>query len=134
MTIITRSLINNPEPVIEYEQSEDSSTFYYERTTGAIFINANETIWLWKEKRIEINVSLFYDYDKYNLLLMSTNMKKFDICHTNKCFIQGTNYVNLTNMGILPKRIKKGDLIGVGYLIPKVESHIIERKNKIEEE
>ena len=130
-----RSLINNPEPIIEYEQSEDSSNFYYERTTGAIFINANETVWLWKEKRIEINVSLFYDYDKYNLFLMSTDMKKFDIYHTGKTFIQGANYINLINMGILPKRIEKGDLICVGYLVPKIESHIIKRtKNKIEEE
>ena len=124
----TATKMHESESIIEYKQENNSSEFYYENSTGAIFINSNESVWLWKEKTIQMNVSIFYDYDKYNLFLMPIDTRrKIDFSHISKTIGSGINYVTLVNLGLLPKRIKKGDLIGVGYLIPKIESHIIRR-------
>lgn len=134
--ITIKSLKNNPESIIEYSlTTEDSPDFCYDRSLGAIFINADESVWLWRTKCVRINVSLFYDYDKYNLFLMSINTSRFDLSFMDKTLNYDIKYVTLFNTGILPRRIKRGDLIGVGYLLPKIESHIVERtKKEIEEE
>ena len=69
---------------------------------------------------------MYYDDNRYNLLFMSANNKKFDT--PVKLMICGYENIILYNTGIIPKYIKKGEVLGYAILIPKIESHILELK------
>ena len=114
-----------PESIIEYTQSEESPIFHYNGKNGAIFIKADKTTWLWKNKKVETNSSISYDDDRYNLLFMSGNLKKYDSVY--KFIGVSQKYIFLYNTGILPRRIKKGETLGIAFLIPRIESHVLKR-------
>ena len=117
-------IFEQPEPVIEFVQREDSPEFSYEKKTGAIFIKANKSLWLWNKKIIQINGAILYDYDKYNLLLMSKNIRKYDFADK---LMKYNEHVILYNTRFFPRFIKKGEIVGIAIVIPKIESHIIIR-------
>ena len=115
-----------PESIIEYVQM-DGPDFQYNESTGAIAIHARESKWLfWKSKIIKTNVKLYYDDDKYNLLFITNNMLKFDF--TKRIINSNTDEVVIYNLNMLPKHIKKGELLGIAILVPKVYSHFLKLK------
>ena len=122
------------ESIIEYKLTENSLDFYYSKNSGAIFIHSAESAWIWTEKSIKINASLYYDCDKYNLFLYSPKVKKFDISCIDKYSNYNVEHITLVNSGILPRHINKKDLIAIGFLIPKIESHVIEIKEETQGE
>lgn len=123
MAIVMRK---EPESIIEYIQLENGPDFSYDRNIGAIIIKAGESKWLFRKcKTIKLN-KVYYDDNRYNLLFMSANNKKFDT--PVKLMICGYENIILYNTGIIPKYIKKGEVLGYAILIPKIESHILELK------
>lgn len=121
------TIINTkPESIIEYTQLENGPDFSYNEKFGAIIIKAGESKWLFRKcKAIKLN-KVYYDDNRYNLLFMSANNKKFDT--PVKLMICGYENIILYNTGIIPKHIKKGEVLGYAILIPKIESHILELK------
>ena len=111
-----------PESIIEYSQNENSPVFSYDKKTGVIFIKAEKSEWLWREKLIKTNCILYYDTDRYKLLFISKNLRKFD--SKNKIMLY-CNHISLYNTGFLPKFIKKGEVLGEITLIPKIDSHVL---------
>lgn len=123
MAIVMRK---EPESIIEYIQLENGPDFSYDRNIGAIIIKAGESKWLFRKcKSIKIN-KLYYDNNRYNLLFLSTDNRKFDA--PVKFMICGHESIILYNTGIIPKHIKTGEVLGYAILIPKIESHTIELK------
>lgn len=114
-----------PESIIEYSQSKDSPTFSYNEKSGTISIFADESIWVWKNKEIRINNTLYYEDFYYNLIVLP-NTKTIILPYVMP---SGINTVMLYNTGLFPKRIKKGDLLGEAILVPRVESHIVQMKD-----
>ena len=111
-----------PESIIEYSQDENSPVFSYNEKNGTIFIKAEKSLWLWKEKTIKTNCNITYDNNNYNLLFIPGNLKKFD---STKKVLLYCDYIKIYNTGILPKFIKKGEILGELILIPKIDSHVI---------
>lgn len=123
MAIVMRK---EPESIIEYIQLENGPDFSYDRNIGAIIIKAGESKWLFRKcKSIKIN-KLYYDNDRYNLLFLSDNLKKFDA--NPRIMLNGIESIILYNTGFIPKHIKIGEILGYAILIPKIESHILELK------
>lgn len=118
-----------PESIIEYAQIENSPNFQYNERTGAIAIHASESKWLFcSSKQVKTNAKIYYDDDKYILLVISNNMLKLDF--TKKIIESGTDEVTIYNLNTLPRHIKKGELLGIAILIPKISSHFLELRNK----
>ena len=117
--------INLSESIIEYYQYSNSPAFQYDGKTGAITIFANESIWILKEKSIQMNSAIFYDYDTYVLLFLPY-MKKKNINPVRLVIPSGETNMTLCNIGLLPRFIKKGELLGKAILIPRIESHIVD--------
>ena len=111
-----------PESVIEYSQDSNSPAFIYIKETGAISIKADKSLWLWREKMVKTNCNIYYDTDKYKLLFLSRNLRKFD---SIRKVMRYCNYIRLYNTGFFPKFIKKGEILGEAILIPKIDSHVI---------
>lgn len=117
-------MTNKPESIIEYSQKENSPVFSYDKKTGAISIFANESIWILKEKSIQMNSSIIYDDDKYILLFLPC-IKKKNINPVRLIIPSGEIYMTLCNTGLLPRFIKEGELLGKAILVPRIESHIV---------
>lgn len=109
-----------PEPIIEYVQMKDGPVFSCNEKAGIIFIMASESTWLWKRKQVRMNCKFYYDEDRYNLLFIPSNIRKYDSIDK---MISDDEYIDLYNTGILPKRIKHGEQLGIALLIPKIQSH-----------
>lgn len=110
-----------PESIIEYSQEKDSPVFSYDEKTGAISIFADKSMWIWRNKFTKINVNIYYDNNKYNLLLLS----KIKNVLTDDFITSGVDIIMLYNTSLFPKFIKKGTLLGKAILVPKIESHIL---------
>lgn len=118
------------ESIVEYSQKNDSPAFQYNEKTGAITIFAGESKWVRKgrSKIISVNNVLYYDDDKYILLFLPCTRKR-NINPEELIISSGAYSITLYNTGLLPRLIKKGELLGEAILVPKIESHILELKS-----
>lgn len=113
-----------PESIIEYSQENDSPAFSYNKEDGAIGIFADESTWIWRNGLVKINSAMYYNNDYYVILFLPCIEKK-NIISVDTTLPSGMDTIALYNTGIFPKHIKKGELLGKAYVIPKVESHIL---------
>ena len=113
-----------PESIIECSQENNSSIFSYNKEDGAIGVFADESMWIWKNGLIKINSAMRYNNDYYVLLFLPCIGKK-NIISMDTTISSGMDSIVLYNTGLLPRHIKKGELLGRAYIVPKVESHIV---------
>ena len=117
-----------PEPIIEFCQNENSPIFSNE-SNGAINIYVSKTSLVWRTKNIKINSKMYYNDEYYTLLFLPC------IKNIVPCFVDipsETDVISLRNIGLLPKLIKKGTLIGKAILIHSIQCHTLEIKNNVD--
>lgn len=113
-----------PESIIEYSQDTDSPIFSYNKKDGAIDIFADESVWIWKIKAVKINSKIYYNDDYYNLFFFPC-IEKRNIISVYPTVISERGTIVLCNTGLLPRFIKKGDLLGKAYIVPITHSHVV---------
>ena len=111
------------ESIIEVSNKKGPGECYhvYDEYSQVLSIAICEDKWV-KRKDILKTEVIFYDSKNFSLLFIPKD-NRFD--YETKILDNGTSYISVKRKTLLPRKIKKGTILGEAVLIPKVESHFL---------